>query len=114
VTNLDQVRTRNFLTVAEAAAFFEDCDERTIRRAIDAGQLPAVRLGTKTLIPVPPLLALLNLPESPVEIPTTGISPEIVAGAVEMVKAGLRVLEPLVRAKDVSAHENEGGAGSAA
>lgn len=99
--NLDDLRARNFVTVAEAAGFFGDCDERTVRRAIEAEQLPAVRLGTKTLIPVPPLLALLQAPEQSPAPAASGLDPELVAHALDMIRAALRVLEPLMPDADV-------------
>jgi len=36
-------------------------DERTIRRACDAGQIPCVRIGKRILIPRVPFLALLGI-----------------------------------------------------
>ncbi|MFK4037617.1 helix-turn-helix domain-containing protein [Nonomuraea wenchangensis] len=98
--NLDDLRARNFVTVAQAAEFFGDCDERTVRRAIEAEQLPAVRLGTKTLIPVPPLLAFLQAPEQPAA-PAPGVNPDLVAHALDLIRAGLRVLEPHLDGADV-------------
>lgn len=57
--NLDELRGRLFLTVPEAAAEVFGVDERTLRRAITDGQVPGVKVGNKTLIPVPGLLRLL-------------------------------------------------------
>lgn len=99
---LDELRARNFVTVTEAAEFFGDCDERTVRRAIDSDQLAAVKLGTKTLIPVPPLLALLQVAEQPAVPAAPGINPELVAAALDMIRAGLRVLEPFMVDADVT------------
>lgn len=58
--NLDDLRARLFVTVPEAAAGVFGVDERTLRRAIADGQVPGVRIGAKTLIPVPALLRLLG------------------------------------------------------
>lgn len=103
--NLDDLRRRNFVTVGQAAEFFNDgtgpLDERTVRRAIEAGQLPAVKVGNKVLIPVPPLLALLQVPEQPAAPATSGLNPELVAHALDLIRAGLRVLEPLMADADV-------------
>lgn len=44
-----------------AKLFFTD--ERTIRKAIDAGQIEAIQLGDKTLIPTLPLRKVLRLDE---------------------------------------------------
>ena len=48
------------MTVAQAAAVF-GVDVRTVTRAIDNGELPALRLGRRVLIPRLPLLAALGV-----------------------------------------------------
>jgi excisionase family DNA binding protein len=48
------------VTVAEAAAVF-GVDVRTVTRAIENGELPALRLGRRVLIPRLPLLAALGV-----------------------------------------------------
>ncbi len=48
------------VTVAQAAAVF-GVDVRTVTRAIENGELPAVRLGRRVLIPRLPLLAALGV-----------------------------------------------------
>ncbi|MEV4888982.1 helix-turn-helix domain-containing protein [Nonomuraea sp. NPDC055795] len=105
--NLDELRARNFVSVGQAAEFFGDetgpIDERTVRRAIEVGQLLAVKVGNKTLIPVPPLLALLQVPEQPATPAAPGINPELVAHALDMIRAGLRVLEPFMSDAEVAA-----------
>lgn len=57
----DELRQRLFISVPEAAADVFDVDERTLRRAIKDGQVPSLKVGNKTLIPVPKLLPLLGL-----------------------------------------------------
>lgn len=57
---LDDLRGRLFVSVPEAAAEVFGLDERTVRRAIADGQVPGVKVGNKTLIPVPKLLAMLG------------------------------------------------------
>jgi excisionase family DNA binding protein len=47
------------VTVAQAASVF-GVDVRTVSRAIESGELPALRLGRRILIPRLPLLALLG------------------------------------------------------
>lgn len=78
--NLDQARasTAAALTRTQVAALL-DVDERTVTRAVDEGQLPAIRLGRRVLIPRLPLLALLGAaperseagPASPAIAPNT-------------------------------------------
>ena len=48
------------MTVAQAAAVF-GVDVRTVARAIENGELPALRLGRRVLIPRLPLLAALGV-----------------------------------------------------
>ena len=48
------------VTVAQAAAVF-GVDVRTVARAIENGELPALRLGRRVLIPRLPLLAVLGV-----------------------------------------------------
>jgi excisionase family DNA binding protein len=48
------------VTVAQAAAVF-GVDVRTVTRAIENGDLPALRLGRRVLIPRLPLLAALGV-----------------------------------------------------
>jgi excisionase family DNA binding protein len=48
------------VTVAQAASVF-GVDVRTVTRAIENGELPAVRLGRRVLIPRVPLLAALGV-----------------------------------------------------
>lgn len=58
--NLGDLRERLFISVPEAAVEVFKLDERTVRRAIADGQIPGVKVGNKTLIPVPKLLELLG------------------------------------------------------
>jgi excisionase family DNA binding protein len=48
------------VTIAQTAAVF-GVDARTVTRAIENGELPALRLGRRVLIPRLPLLAALGV-----------------------------------------------------
>lgn len=104
--SLDQLRTQNFASREQAAEFL-GVDVRTVGRAIDAGQLPAVKVGNRVLVPVPGLLALLEAPQAPPAPVVTGLSPDVVRAAVDMIAAGLRVLGPLLDAAKGDAHRAE-------
>jgi excisionase family DNA binding protein len=60
--DLDELRISRaaVVTVAQAASVF-GVDVRTVTRAIDNGELPALRLGRRVLIPRLPLLAALGI-----------------------------------------------------
>ncbi|WP_448639707.1 helix-turn-helix domain-containing protein [Geodermatophilus sp. URMC 63] len=60
--DLDELRISRaaVVTVAQAASVF-GVDVRTVARAIKNGELPAVRLGRRVLIPRLPLLAVLGV-----------------------------------------------------
>jgi excisionase family DNA binding protein len=60
--DLDELRISRaaVVTVAQAASIF-GVDVRTVARAIQNGELPAVRLGRRVLIPRLPLLAVLGV-----------------------------------------------------
>ena len=60
--DLEDLRTSRaaVVTVAQAAAILT-VDVRTVSRAIANGELPAVRLGRRMLIPRLPLLATLGV-----------------------------------------------------
>jgi excisionase family DNA binding protein len=60
--NLDDLRASRsaVVTVAQAASVF-GVDVRTVTRAIENGELPALRLGRRVLIPRLPLLACLGV-----------------------------------------------------
>jgi excisionase family DNA binding protein len=60
--NLEDLRTSRsaVVTVAQAASIF-GVDVRTVTRAIQNGELPALRLGRRVLIPRVPLLACLGV-----------------------------------------------------
>ena len=60
--NLEDLRTSRsaVVTVAQAASVF-GVDVRTVTRAIQNGELPALRLGRRVLIPRLPLLACLGV-----------------------------------------------------
>ncbi len=60
--NLEELRISRaaVVTVAQAAAVF-GVDVRTVTRAIENGELPALRLGRRVLIPRLPLLAALGV-----------------------------------------------------
>ena len=73
--NLDDLRTSRsaVVTVSEAASVF-GVDVRTVTRAIENGELQAVRLGRRVLIPRLPLLAALGVrvDEARREVPGAG------------------------------------------
>lgn len=107
--NTDEIRNRNFLNVKEVAAFLSDeepLDERTVRRAIEMGQIPSVKIGTKTLIPASALLAMVAAPDLS---PTTSEAPapDVVAIAAEILRGALRALETLQTAPGISAGISE-------
>lgn len=60
ITNLDELLAsdRATLTVRETALVL-GVDQRTVTRAIAAGELPALRIGRRVLIPRLRLVALL-------------------------------------------------------
>ena len=60
--DLDDLRISRaaVVTVAQAASVF-GVDVRTVSRAIENGELPALRLGRRVLIPRLPLLAALGV-----------------------------------------------------
>jgi excisionase family DNA binding protein len=60
--DLDDLRVSRaaVVTVAQAASVF-GVDVRTVTRAIANGELPALRLGRRVLIPRLPLLAVLGV-----------------------------------------------------
>lgn len=60
---VDEIRARLFLTVSEVAEILR-ADPRTVRRGIEAGEIPAVRVSSTVRVPVPALLSLLG--ETPV------------------------------------------------
>lgn len=102
----EELRTRNFVTVRQAATILgtdEDgpLDERTVRRAIEAEQLPAVRVGTKTLIPARQLADLIDprAEESPTE---NGIDREAARAAADMIRAGIAALDALIDASGIA------------
>jgi hypothetical protein len=49
---LDDLGGQNFTGVPEAAAILGGCDPRTIRSEIRAGRIPAIRVGTKWMVPI--------------------------------------------------------------
>lgn len=51
VNATERLNGRWFVTVTECASVLE-VDPRTVRRAIDRGEIPAVRVGTQYRVPV--------------------------------------------------------------
>jgi excisionase family DNA binding protein len=51
VTASTRLNDKWFLTVSECAGVLE-VDPRTVRRAIDRGEIPAVRVGTNLRVPM--------------------------------------------------------------
>ncbi|MCW2888310.1 MAG: Helix-turn-helix domain [Streptosporangiaceae bacterium] len=93
---LEELRERNFVNVAETAAFF-GLDDRTVRRAIQTGQIPAQKIGTQMRIPVPALLAMLAVPDAPAPAPSSPIlNEDAIRVAVETMRASLDALEGLL------------------
>lgn len=74
----DELRQRLFIPVPEAAADVFGVDERTVRRGIEKGQIPAIKIGNKTLIPVAKLLPLLGLDAGSADQEPSGL--RLVAG----------------------------------
>jgi excisionase family DNA binding protein len=56
----EAIRGKLFMTVPEVADLAR-VDQRTLRRAIEAGEIPAVRLGNTVRIPTAALLQLAGL-----------------------------------------------------
>jgi excisionase family DNA binding protein len=57
----EAIRGKLFLTVPEVAELAR-IDQRTLRRAIDAGEIPTARFGNTVRIPTSALLRLAGLP----------------------------------------------------
>jgi excisionase family DNA binding protein len=57
---LDRIRGRLFATTTECAAVLR-YDARTLRRAIEAGEIPAVRAGSTYRVPVAWILTQAGL-----------------------------------------------------
>lgn len=94
----DDLRRRNFITVQELATEVLGVDERTARRAIEQGQIPAVKVGTKTLIPAPRLAALIDPPDTTPAGPLAAVEaagPDAITAAAEILRGALRALEAL-------------------
>lgn len=89
---------RNFLSPREAGRLiFDGLDERTVRRAVEAGQIPSVKVGNRVLIPVAPLLALLEAPASSTPAaPLPAINPAALRVAVQSMRASLDAIERLL------------------
>jgi excisionase family DNA binding protein len=59
--DLEWLRASTAATVTRAdVAALLDVDERTVTRAVEAGQIPSLRVGHRVLIPRLPLLELLG------------------------------------------------------
>jgi len=71
---LPDPRDKPFHTVAETVPYLpEGIGEKAIRAAIDAGQIPSVRVGRRILVPTAALWALVGLtPDSSAADPATG------------------------------------------
>jgi excisionase family DNA binding protein len=69
MTALPDPRERPLLKVAEVAEILRE-GEKVVRSAIDAGQLPSVRVGRYVRVPTAPLYALCGLtPDSEAPLP---------------------------------------------
>ena len=51
MNGLDDLDGKNFAGVPEAAELLGGCDPRTLRAEIRAGRIPAIRVGTRWMIP---------------------------------------------------------------
>ncbi len=60
MTGLPDPRERPWLTVAEVAEITHE-GQKAVRSAIDAGQLPSLRVGRYVRVPTAPLYALCGL-----------------------------------------------------
>ena len=78
--SIEALRGRLFVGVPEAAQLLE-LDPRTLRRAIDAGDFPAVRVAGPVGVPVARLLALAGLGDDPADQSAAGAAPAILDGA---------------------------------
>lgn len=96
--NAESLRAKRFATPAEVAAFFGDTDVRTVRRAVEEGELPSVRLGSKILIPTAPLLAMLAVPEenAPPAPASAAVPEDAVRVAVSTIRGALDALDGLL------------------
>jgi excisionase family DNA binding protein len=64
--DLEWLRASTAATVTRAdVAALLDVDERTVTRAVEAGQIPSLRVGHRVLIPRLPLLELLGATSMP-------------------------------------------------
>jgi excisionase family DNA binding protein len=72
---LEQLGTRMFLNVTEAAQLLQ-VDPRTLRRSIDAGECPHVRVSGVVRVPVPAFLqwAGIDLETAKPRAPTAAIA----------------------------------------
>jgi excisionase family DNA binding protein len=72
---IEELRAKLFVTATDVAALM-GVDQRTVRRGIEDGAIPAVRLGRIYRIPVPAFLALCGLAEdSEAKITASGGEP---------------------------------------
>ncbi len=60
LTTQADLEGRLFVTVTELAALMQ-LDPRTVRRGIEDGSIPSIRVGRSTRIPVPKIRALIGL-----------------------------------------------------
>lgn len=57
--NLDDIRGKAVITVTEASELL-GLDTRSVRRGVELGDLPGIKVGRRILVPVPRLLALIE------------------------------------------------------
>lgn len=108
---LDELRTRNFVTPREAAEVLHDVDERTVRRAVEAGQLPGHKIGTKTLIPAAALLRMIEADEGPANVTPPGVNAAAIRVALASVRTALDAIEHSLGEAE---EQTDGGAADAA
>lgn len=92
--NLGELRGRPFITVREAASLL-GCDDRTVRRGVEAGDLPGVKIGARLMIPGPRLLAMIEPPASAPTAADGESKADVISAAAEIVRGALRALEAL-------------------
>lgn len=108
--SLDDLRKRNFVTPREAAEVLGDLDERTVRRAVETGQIPGHKVGTKTLIPAAALLRMIEAAEEPIEAPEP-FNATAVRVALASIRAAIDAIERvLIEAEDQAGSEAPGAA----
>lgn len=93
-----ELRNRNFVTVAEAAETF-GVDDRTLRRGVEDGTIPSIKVGAKVLIPGPRLadmIAPASRDTASQEAPSALSPDSAIAAALEILRGASAALEMLL------------------